>query len=87
MLKKITGLQVIMEAYVSRKKYIANENSNVRKTKQNRLMQLPNCALCGKKNWHLLKIKNPTILMANLKWIKSLTNFYWLETNLCQNCI
>ena len=39
-----------MEAYVSCKKYIANENSNVRKTKQNRLMQLPNCALCGKKN-------------------------------------
>ena len=25
--------------------------------------------------------------MISLKWIKSLTTFYWLETNLCQNCI
>ena len=24
---------------------------------------------------------------VNWKWIKSLINFYWLETNLCQNCI
>ena len=32
------------------KKYTANENSNVRKTKQNRLMLLSNCAVCGKKD-------------------------------------
>ena len=25
--------------------------------------------------------------MISLNWIKSLTNFYWLETSLCQNCI
>ena len=25
--------------------------------------------------------------MISLKWIKSLTNVYWLETNLCQHCI
>ena len=25
--------------------------------------------------------------MISLKWMKSLTNFYWLETNLCQNRI
>ena len=31
------------------KKYTANENSSVRKTKQNRLMLLSNCAICGKK--------------------------------------
>ena len=48
-----------MEAYVSCKKYIANENSNVRKTKQNRLMQLPNCALCGKKKLTFTKNKEP----------------------------
>ena len=35
-----------METYfVSCKKYTANENSSVRKTKQNRLMFLSNCAV------------------------------------------
>ena len=39
-----------METYcISCKKYTANENSNVRKTKQNRLMLSSNCAICGKK--------------------------------------
>ena len=38
-----------METYcVSWKKYIANENSSVRKTKENRLMLSPNCTICGK---------------------------------------
>ena len=34
---------------VSCKENTANENSSVRKTKQNRLMFLSNCAVCGKK--------------------------------------
>ena len=39
-----------METYCdSCKKYTENENSNVRKTKQDRLMLLSNCALCEKK--------------------------------------
>ena len=39
-----------METYcVCRKKYTANKNSSVRKTKQNRLMLLSNCAICLKK--------------------------------------
>ena len=39
-----------METYcVSCKKYTANANSSVRKTKQNRLMLSPNCAISGKK--------------------------------------
>ena len=39
-----------METYcVSCKKYIANENSSVRKTKQNRSMLLSNCAVCSEK--------------------------------------
>ena len=39
-----------METYcVSWKKYNANKNSSVRKTKQNRLMIFSNCAVCGKK--------------------------------------
>ena len=39
-----------METYcVSCKKYTANNNSCVKKTKQNRSMLLPNCAICDKK--------------------------------------
>ena len=56
------------------KKYTANKNSNVRKTKKNILMLLSNCIDCEKKNHLLEKIKSYTILI-NLKWIKSLTNF------------
>ena len=53
-----------MKTYcVSCKKYTANENSNVRRTKQNRLMLLSNCAICGKKNQLLLKTKSSTILI------------------------
>ena len=48
-----------------------NENSSVRKTKQNRLMLLSSCANCGKKIQFLIKIKNSTILtifeMVSLK--------------------
>ena len=32
------------------KKYTANENSNVRTTKQNTLMLISNSTVCGKKN-------------------------------------
>ena len=35
--------------YVSCTKYTANENSSVRKTRQNKLMLLLNCDICGKK--------------------------------------
>ena len=39
-----------MEAYYANcKKYTSNEYSNVRKTKQNRLMLLSNSAVCDKK--------------------------------------
>ena len=48
-----------METYrVSCKKKTANKNSSVRKTKQNRLMILSNCGVCGKKKNKLsLKVK------------------------------
>ena len=40
-----------MEIYCVRcKKYTDNKNSSFRKTKQNRLMRLLNCATCSKKN-------------------------------------
>ena len=42
---------------VSYKKNTANENSSVRKTKQNRLMLLSNCAVCGKKKSTFIKNK------------------------------
>ena len=55
-----------MEIYcISCKTYTGNENSVVRKTKQNRLNFLPSCSICDKKI--LLKIKNSTYLMINLK--------------------
>ena len=39
------------------KKYTANENSSVKKTTQNRLMLLSNCAVCGKKKSTSIKNK------------------------------
>ena len=39
------------------KKYTGNENSTVRKTKENRLMLLPNCAVSGKKKSTFIKNK------------------------------
>ena len=47
-----------METYcVSCKKYTSNENSNFRKNKQNRLMLLSNCAICGKRKSTFIKNK------------------------------
>ena len=47
-----------MEIYcVSCKKNTANENSGVRKTKQNRIMLLSNCAICSKKKMTFIKNK------------------------------
>ena len=47
-----------MEAYcVACKKYTAKKSFSVSITKQNRLMLVANCDVCGKKNQVLLKIK------------------------------
>ena len=47
-----------METYfVSCKKNTANENSIVRRTKQNRLMLVSNCAVCDKKKSMFIKIQ------------------------------
>ena len=47
-----------METYcVSCNKNTANENSSDRKTKQNKLMLLSNCAVCGKKKLPFIKIQ------------------------------
>ena len=47
-----------METYcVSCKKYNANKNSSVKKTKQNKLMFSSNCAPCGKEKSIFIKNK------------------------------
>ena len=43
--------------YVSCKKYTANEDSSVRKTKQNWLMLLSNYAVCWRKKSAFMKYK------------------------------
>ena len=50
---------------VSCKKITVNENSSLRKTKQNRLMLLSNCAVCGKKK--SIFIKNQELSNDSLK--------------------
>ena len=40
---------------VSCRKNNTNENTSVRKTKQNRLILLSNCAVCGKKKSTFIK--------------------------------
>ena len=47
-----------MKTYcVGCKKYTSQEKSSVRKTKQNRLMLLSNCAICDKKKSTFIKNK------------------------------
>ena len=48
-------LKTIETYLVSYKKNIGNENLNIKKTKQSRLMLLLNCAVCGKENLVLIK--------------------------------
>ena len=70
-----------METYcVTCKWYTANENSSVKKTIQNRSMVFSNCAVCDKEKSTLLKIKKLIVFQIIIfKWIKSITNFYWME--------
>ena len=45
-----------MEKYcISCKKHIANKNSSAKRTKQNRLMLVSNCAVCGNKKSKFIK--------------------------------
>ena len=41
--------------YASCKKNAVNENASVRRTKQNRLMLVSNCVICGKKRLRFIK--------------------------------
>ena len=56
MKEEIRNPQFSAETYcVSCKKYTTNEDTSIRKTKQNRLMLLSNCAVCGKTKWTFIK--------------------------------
>ena len=48
-------LKTIETCCISCKKYTVNKNSSIRKTKQNRLMPLSNCLLCGNKKSTFIK--------------------------------
>ena len=51
---------------VSCKKNIANKNSSVKRTKQNRSMLVSNCAFCGKKNSIFIKNQEASGLLSQL---------------------
>ena len=56
-----------METYcVSCKKNTANKNSSVRRTKQNRLMLVSNCAICCEKKSRFIKNQEASVLLSNL---------------------
>ena len=56
MKEEIRNPQFSAETYcVSCKQYTTNEDTSIRKTKQNRLMLLSNCAICGKTKWTFIK--------------------------------
>ena len=61
------------------KKYAANENSNGRKTRQNRLMLLPNCAVYGKIDFYKKNIFPILIILKLIIYAKIAfeTAFYW----------
>ena len=53
----IDSIQTMETSCVSCEKYTVNKNSNVRRTKQNRLMLLSNCTIYGKKRSTFIKDK------------------------------
>ena len=81
-----------METYcISCKKNTANENSSARKLSKTDQYFCQTVLLMAKKNWLLFTIKTSAILtkfeMISLKLTRLLTNFYWMEIIVCQNCI
>ena len=64
-----------METYcVSCKKNTTNENSSVRRSKQNRLTLLLNCAICGKKRSNFGKNQQASGLLSEFGIRTPLTN-------------
>ena len=75
-----------METYcVNCKKFTENENSSVRKTKQNILMLSSIYSVYGKRKSTFIKDKE-LHNFAKFKMNKIINKFYSLQTNLCHNC-
>ena len=56
-----------METYfVSFKKKTANKNSSFRRTKQNRLMLVSNCSICGKRKSRFINNQEASWLLSKL---------------------
>ena len=65
-----------METYcVSCKKNTANKNSGARRTKQNRLMLISNCVVCGKKKSRLIKNQEASRILSKVGIRTLLSNF------------
>ena len=65
-----------METYcITGTKYTANENPNAIKSKQNRLMLLSNCAICGKKKPTFIKNKELHNFNVKFKMTKIINKF------------
>ena len=58
----------MMELYcASFEKNTANKNSSVRKAKQNTLMLVSKCAVCGKKKLRFIKSQEASTLLSRLE--------------------
>ena len=74
-LKNAVEYTKAMETYcVSCKKNTTNENSSVRRSKQNRLTLLLNCAICGKKRSNFGKNQQASGLLSEFGIRTPLTN-------------
>ena len=77
MLKEYSRINYIktMETYsITRKNDTANINSSVRRTKQNKLMVLASCTICGKKKTRFTKNREASGLLSKLKIRTPLSN-------------
>ena len=64
-----------METYsVSCQKNTASKNSSVKRTKQNGLMFVSNCAICSKKKSRFIKNQEASGLLRKLRMRASLSN-------------
>ena len=57
-----TSFKSMEMSCVSSKKYSGSKNSSTRRTKQNRLVLISNCSVCGKKKSRFIKYQEATRL-------------------------
>ena len=72
-----------METYCdSCKKSTAKKNSSDRRTKENRLMLISNCAVCGEKKSRFVKNQEASRLLSKLGIRTPLSNILLISNNL-----